>query len=326
MTFTRREWLVAISGAAAAGRFPAAAATSKPMRGAFIIMATPYKDNRNKDVDFDDLTGEVDFLDRCGVQGMVWPQMASEYNFLTKDERMTGMEVLAKAAKGKTPALILGVQADDTAGMLEYARHAESLAPDGLIAMPPKKASSLDDFREYYATLCKMTKRPVFIQTTGGAEGIVPTVAFIVEMAKQFPNFGYVKEEYRPVIERMKALDKNRNNGIKAIFSGAAGRGWTYEMRLGFDGTMPGAMYADVYARLWSLHLQGKREQIREIFSRLLLMINLDQQIPGVRNYIFKKRGIFKTMVSRRMDVELSKDAEREIDYNFEALKPYLIV
>ena len=39
-----------------------------------------YKDNKNKDVDFDDLAGEVEFLDRCGVQGMVWPQMASEYS------------------------------------------------------------------------------------------------------------------------------------------------------------------------------------------------------------------------------------------------------
>lgn len=326
MTLSRREWLFALAGAAAAPSVPAIGAPSKPMRGAFIIMATPYKDNKQKDLDFGDLAGEVDFLDRCGVQGMVWPQMASEYNLLTKAERIEGMTVLAKAAKGKKPALILGVQADDTAAMLEYARHAESLAPDGLIAMPPKKASSLDDFREYYRALCKTTSRPVFIQTTGGAGGIEPTVEFVVGLAKEFPNFGYVKEEYRPVIERMIEFDRNRDKGIKSIFSGAAGRGWTYEMRLGFDGTMPGAMFADVYARLWSLHLQGKREQIREIFSRLLLMINLDQQIPGVRNYIFKKRGIFKTMVSRRMEVKISKDAEREIDYNFEALKPYLTV
>lgn len=326
MTLSRRDWMIAVAGATAARAFPATAVTSKPMRGAFIIMATPYKDNRKKEVDFEDLAREVDFLDRCEVQGMVWPQMASEYNFLTKEERMQGMEVLAKAAKGRKPALVLGVQADDTAAMLEYAKHAESLAPDGLIAMPPKKASSLDDFREYYRALCKTTERPVFIQTTGGAEGIDPTVDFIVGLAKEIPNFGYIKEEYRPVIERMLELEKNRDKGIKSIFSGAAGRGWTYEMRLGFDGTMPGAMYADVYARLWSLHLQGKRELIREIFSRLLLMINLDQQIPGVRNYIFKKRRIFKTMVSRRMDVKISKDAEREIDYNFEALKPYLKV
>ena len=44
----------------------------KPLRGAFMILATPYTEG--KAIDFDDLEREVEFLDRCGVQGMVWPQ------------------------------------------------------------------------------------------------------------------------------------------------------------------------------------------------------------------------------------------------------------
>ena len=59
-------------------------------------MGTPYTES--KAVDFDDLEGEVDFMHRSGVQGMVWPQMASEYSNLTEDERMQGMEVIAKAS------------------------------------------------------------------------------------------------------------------------------------------------------------------------------------------------------------------------------------
>jgi dihydrodipicolinate synthase/N-acetylneuraminate lyase len=141
------------------------------MEGAFVITATPYTET--KAVAFEDLAAEVDFLDRCGVQGMVWPQSASEYTELTEDERMQGMEVLGKRARGKKPALVLGVQADGEEEMLRYARHAEQLAPDAVIAMPPKEADSLDDFRHYYRSLCKkVAKRPVFIQTNNGAEGI----------------------------------------------------------------------------------------------------------------------------------------------------------
>jgi hypothetical protein len=40
----------------------------------------------------------------------------------------------------------------------------------------------------------------VFIQTSGGAPSVEPTVEFIVEMAERFPNFGYVKEEHEPVV------------------------------------------------------------------------------------------------------------------------------
>ena len=294
------------------------------MEGAFIIMGTPYRED--KAVDFDDLAGEVDYLHRAGVQGMVWPQMASEYAYLTQDERMRGMEVLAKASKGKRPALVLGVQADNRKQMLAYARHAEKLQPDALIAMPPKEAESLDDYRAYYRALCKLAKRPVFIQTTGGASGIEPTVEFILEMAREFSNFGYIKEEYKPVVERCLELSKHKPELIKAVFSGAAGKGWTYEMRLGFDGTMPGAMFADVYALLWELHKKDDRAKLREVFSKLLLMVNLDQQIPGVRNYVFQKRGIFKTTVSRRGDYSWTEAQKAEIDWNLDGLRPYFRV
>ena len=288
-----------------------------------MILSTPY--TMSKAVDYEDLAGEVDFLDRCGVQGMVWPQLASEYSLLTKEERFRGMEVLAKAARGKTPALVLGVQGNDTETMLQYARHAEELAPDAMIAIPPKKAKSLEDFRAYYRALCRLTKRPVFIQTSGGAAGIEPTVEFIVELARELPNFGYIKEEHEPVIPRMKALAAHRPNPIKSVFGASHGLGWPYEIRLGFDGTITGgAMYGDVYAQLWKLHLQNKSEEKRNLFSKLLLMLNLDRQIPGVRLYVLKKRKVFKTAVSRRRDHTFTAEAIAEIEHNFEALKPYL--
>jgi 4-hydroxy-tetrahydrodipicolinate synthase len=320
--YTRRQLLSGLGVAALHPRLAAASAPDKPMRGIFIIMATPY--TMSKAVDYEDLAREVDFLDRCGVQGMVWPQLASEYSQLTKQERMRGMEVLAQAAKGKKPALVLGVQGADKAAALEYAEKALALAPDALIAIPPTEAKSLNDFRDYYRALARATNRPLFIQTTGGAKGVVPEVEFLVELANEFPHCGYIKEEHEPVIDRMKALARHRP-AVKAVFSGAAGKGILYEMRLGFDGTMPGAPYSDIYAKIWSLYQSGKHDQARDLFGRLMLIINTDQQIPGTRPYIMKKRGVFKTTISRQRSVELSPEAMAEIDFNFAALKSELI-
>src|SRR3954464_1552084 len=117
---TRRAWLSSIAAVSLAN-----ASASKPMRGIFVIMATPFTESGA--VDYEDLEREVDFLVRCGVHGMVWPQLASEYAYLSKDERMRGMDVLAKASRGKPPALVLGVQGANVETALRYLRKAEEL-------------------------------------------------------------------------------------------------------------------------------------------------------------------------------------------------------
>ena len=292
------------------------------MRGAFIIMATPFTDSGA--VDFGDLAREVQFLQRCRVQGMVWPQLASEYEELTREERMEGMRVIAEAARRGSAALLLGVQADTPAEAVQYARYAESLQPDGLIAMPPRRAQGLHEFMVYFRALAQVTRRPFFIQPTGGAEGIEPTLEFLLELAREFPHMAYVKEEQAPVLTRVRRLLEHRPP-IRAVFTGAAGRGWLYEMRYGVDGTMPGAMFADIYAQIWEHHVSGNAAGARELFAKLLLMLNCMEQIPATRYYLMKKRGIFKTMRSRqRSQVTLTTIEQEEIDFRFEILRPHL--
>ena len=334
--YSRRECLAILAGGAAvsqvrAARVDAAVATSKPMRGAFMILSTPF--TASGAVDWEDLAREVAFVDRCGAQGMVWPQGSSGLASLTKDERFRGMEVLARAIQGKKAALGLGVQGANTQEMLEYARRAEALAPDALIAMPPSAGTSMDDYREYFRALAHVTTRPVIVQTSGGARNLPPSTDLIVELAREFPNFGYVKEESAPVVERMKALVRQRPP-MRSVFGAEFGQGWLYEMRLGLDGVITGnAMYADLMARIWDLHERGRTDEVRDAYSKFLLMRNLNQQIPGADLYVMKKRGVFKTTVTRRsaegsaftpMDLHLSPDAVDEIEYRFAALKPYL--
>ena len=72
--YTRREWLAALGAATVASRVrPLALATgSEPMQGAFMILSTPY--TTANELHHEDLANQVDFLDRCGVHGFVWPQ------------------------------------------------------------------------------------------------------------------------------------------------------------------------------------------------------------------------------------------------------------
>jgi hypothetical protein len=113
------------------------------------------------------------------------------------------------------------------------------------------------------------------------------------------------------------------------VFGANFADGWLYEMRLGLDGVITGnAMYADLMATMWKLHEQGKHDQVRDAYSKFLLMRNLGQQVPGADLYIMKKRGVFKQTITRREDgikhFEFAPEAILEIEFRYAALKPYL--
>jgi 4-hydroxy-tetrahydrodipicolinate synthase len=334
INYTRRECLAILASAVSLPtvlRPRLVHAAGKPMRGAFMILSTPYTDAGA--VDWDDLARELEFVDRCGAHGAVWPQGSSGVANLTKDERLRGMEVLAKATQGKKTALVLGVQGKDTPEMLEYARKAEALAPDAMIAMPPSGAKAVEEYREYFRALAQVTKRPIIIQTSGGARDLPPPVDLIVSLAREFPHLGYVKEESAPVLERMTAEIAQRPP-LTSVFGASFATGWLYEMRLGLDGVITGnAMYADLMARMWAFHERGQLEPLRDAFSKFLLMRNLSAQIPGADLYVMKKRGIFKTTAARSggagpaarvSTLKLTPDQIAEIEYRFAALAPYL--
>ncbi|NUQ61655.1 MAG: dihydrodipicolinate synthase family protein [Pirellulales bacterium] len=320
-----------------------AALADPKIQGPFPILTTPF--TASGAVDFDALANQARFVDCCGCPGMIWPQSGDSIDLLTRDEKFRGMEVLADAVRGRRTALCLGVQGTDTADMLLFARHAEKLAPAAIISRPPDSGRTEDDMRQYWHALAAVARRPVIIQTTGGVayKGPPPSLALLIELAKGFSHFGYIKEEASPVIARTRALLAARPP-IRRVFSARGGLGWLYESRLGTQGLITErAVYADVLTRIWELQQSGSDPAaLRDAYSKFLLMTNLSETHPGgglrgIQLYLWKKRGVFQTMVSRHYgpggsipaspifsELELTKEDIAEIEYRFEALKPYL--
>jgi 4-hydroxy-tetrahydrodipicolinate synthase len=305
----------------------------KPMRGVMPIVVTPYTPGGA--VDYEDLARQMVFYDRCGCTGGAWPQGNGDLLLLSKDERLKGMKVIANACRSRKVASVLGVQAATKAEMLEYARYAERLEPDALIAMPPSAEQTESAYHDYFAALATLSKRPIFIQTTitGEPKALAPSVELMVRLAREFPHLGHIKEETSPLVTRMKAEVAQRPP-LKSVFGATGGDGWLYELRLGLDGEMTAqGMYADVMVAIWTLYQNGRREQAADAFSKLLLMKNCEAQIPGTERYIFKKRGIFKSTAARRgapkgqvVIRDLPPDALAEVEFRYATLKPYLKV
>jgi dihydrodipicolinate synthase/N-acetylneuraminate lyase len=253
------------------------------------------------------------------------------------------MELLAETTRGlKTTALCLGVNGKDTDDMLIYARHAKKIQSTAIISRPPDTGQTQNDLREYYRALAAVIKdRPVMIQTTVRKGGATPSVELLIDLAKEFPNFGYVKEETTPVVQRMQELLASPS--IRRVFSAHGGFGWLYQSRVGTEGLVTERLaYADVLAQIWDLMQSGSDPaRLKDLFSKFLLMINLSVTHPGdLRGYslhLLKMRGVFRTMVSREYgpngvtpdkpivkDLTLSDEEVAEVEWRFDSLRPFL--
>jgi 4-hydroxy-tetrahydrodipicolinate synthase len=320
LNLNRREFLGTLA-AAGALTVPVAAAAKEPWAGVFIIMQTPFLDN--KEIDGDSLKREVDFLVRCGVQGMVWPAGAGETAKLSHEERLKYSKVIVDQARGRTPVMI-GVHASNKGEAAEYARHAEQMGADGMLALSQTDGTSdLTVITAYFTAITRASKLPLCIQVSSPAL----SVDYLIGLARKLPTFRYVKEEQDPVPHRVSRYVKEAP-GLLVPMTGGGARNFLNEMARGSRGTMPGAGFADIQAQIWEWYQAGKKKESRDLFGKMLMMAVLEQSTGYVlQKEILRRRGVFKTIVMRE-ERKGGMDAGdlHELDEIFEVLRPYFRV
>jgi 4-hydroxy-tetrahydrodipicolinate synthase len=290
---SRRELLHRLGAGAVATYFAPAgvvagpAADAKPMAGIFPIAQTPFTESGK--LDMDSLVEELRFIHRGGVHGFVWPQLASEWDTLTEDERLAGAEALGAAAGKLRPTLVLGVQAPTSATAVKYAKHAEKAGANAIISLPPAGENDSKALLAYYREIGSATSLPLFVQAVGQM-----SVDTIVEMYRAIPTLRYVKDEAGQPLQRIRALREKTSDELK-VFTGGHGRMLIDEMVRGFAGTMPAASFADVYALSWDLWHGAKKSEAVTAFANAAVLIHEISAYEDGMKYILELRGVFRT-------------------------------
>jgi 4-hydroxy-tetrahydrodipicolinate synthase len=305
----RRQFLQTAAGSLIAAKL---SADSKPLRGIFPIMQTPYTESG--DLDTQTLAKEVKFLDRVGAHGVVWPQLASEWSELKPEERSAGAESIMAAAKGARCAVVLGVQGPDVEAARRYARQAEKLGPDAIIALPPRDASNLDRVADYYRAIAKECALPLIVQTIGDM-----SVEFVLRLRKDIPTLRFVKDEAGHTLSRISEYRRVASDLV--VFTGAHGKTMIDELSRGASGTMPAAPFADLYVQLWNYWQAGQREQAMEDLARISLLVNQISAygMPSMK-FILHLRGVFPNWHCRGKaeDAHFDAEAQRSVRETYE--------
>jgi dihydrodipicolinate synthase/N-acetylneuraminate lyase len=289
-------------------------------RGSFAIPMTPF-DEKDR-IDEDVLRAELEFCIRAGTRGLVVPVMVSEFFILSEEERRLMMRIATDVSAGRVP-VVANVAAVNTPLAVSYARYAQEVGADAVIAMPPYiQRPDWDNIKTYFKAISDAVNVPVWIQNAGMASLSLDQV---ITLCTEIENVSWVKEEVDPSPRRIGDLVERNCPAVKGVMGGAGGRYMITERARGSKGVIHACQFCDMVQDIYDLLDEDKDVEAGDLFEHLLPGLILE----GLMGMAFSKeimvrRGVFKNNIMRLNAHPLDKNDMIEIDRVWERIQPYL--
>lgn len=257
---------------------------------------------------------QVAFCIEAGAHGMVYPVLASEFQFLSDRERQRMVEVVVGEAAGQIP-VITGVAGPTQQIAVEHAAWAKRVGADAVIAMPPYIAvATPDEIFDYYRAIGAAADMPVMIQHAATGPGV--DVAFLKRLLSEVEQVRYIKEEMIPSAHNISGLLDANLDDCWGVFGGAWCRWMMSELERGANGFMPSVEVVDIHVQIWNAFQSGDRAGARAIFNQLSPFIHLTFSL-GLRlvKETLVRRGVLQTANMRQPGVGKLDEADfQELD------------
>lgn len=271
---------------------------STMLRGTFPVLPTPFADGG--EVDLASLQRVVDYVLGCGVDGVVFPGLASEYDQLTKDERLSLTEQIGVLLDGKVP-FVVGASAATPELAIEFAIAGENAgAACAMVLAPAALASDLTAMERFFEKLAGSTAIPIMLQNAPAPMGAGLSVKNVVKILQKVPRIEYVKEETMPCGQRIEQIIARAPKSLKGVFGGAGGRHVIDELNRGSLGTFPASEVTEVHAAVVKAHRQNDSVKARDLFQRMLPILNMQAVYRcSLTKEVLRQRGFVDSAMVR---------------------------
>ena len=289
------------------------------LRGVLPVFLTPWLEDET--LDQETLEREIAWLYDCGANGIVMA-MVSETLRLDSEER----EALAAAAcrLGKDRGVVvISVGAESSKVAERYARHAESVGADAVMAIPPVSIGIGEgELLAYYTRIIEAIGLPVIVQDASGYVGKPMPIGMQARLLEEFgPERVQYKPEASPIGPKLSEL-RDATKGRARVFEGTGGMALVDSFKRGVAGTMPGADLIRGLVPLWKALEAGDADKADRIHGPLAALVSMQTSLDGflaVEKHLLVRQGIFKNTlvrgpVSFRLDAETIREVERQFD------------
>lgn len=281
------------------------------LTGVFPVLPTPFRET-DRMVDERDFIAVADFVAGSGAAGAVFPAVASEYQFLSEEERRRLLPLAARALSGRA-IFVAGCSAPRLDQVLRHCEHAREIGADVAMVMArPELGESASRLSRAFQEIGKAAP-PLILQNAPSPTGMDLSPAQVAEIAAAVPAVRWVKEEGLPSGHKISAILELAGGHLEGVMGGMGGRNLTDELARGACGTMPASEMPDLHSALFRRFAAGDADGAEELFAASLPLLTMQSVFRSrLTKHILRMRGVVRSVGVRADFPEMDKrDGER---------------
>ena len=295
------------------------------LRGVLPVIPTLF--TRENTIDLAAQKIVVAFALKHGASAVVCPAVASEYNFLSLEERKTLVSLVVDEVNGLVP-IIGGASAQTVEEAVAAANDCLSFGIRHLMIMAPKSlGKDVEKHKEFFANITRQVGNDVriILQNAPDPIGAGLSAAAIIELVQANSAIRYVKEETLPSGPAITALGTCDIDHLIGVIGGGGSRYIIDELNRGALAAMPAIEILDLHVAIFNAHASGDAARARMLYRDSLPLL-VSQLIYRMRltKYVLAKRGIPNDVVVRAPLPEMDEHTKQDIDVMIEDLQEVL--
>jgi 4-hydroxy-tetrahydrodipicolinate synthase len=295
------------------------------INGVFPVLPTPFAPDGAPDVAA--FLRLADFAIEAGVDGVVFPGMASEVETMSGAERGALVAALGAHLGGRVP-FIVGASHADPAESAARAREGQAAgAVAAMIMAPPQAGQDIAKHVAFYAAVAEAAPGiAIMLQNAPAPNGAGLSPEAVAAITAQVPAIRTVKEETLPCGQHVTRI-LNVATTLDGVMGGAGARFILDELARGACGTMPALELADAHVALWRAWQRGDRAEARRIYTLTLplLAFQMTFRIRATKE-VLKRRGLLPHTGARAAGPKLDAGDMAEIGELLATAAPTLAI
>lgn len=268
--------------------------TERAYSGVWPVAPTPFTESGA--VDYDGMRRVIDCMVDQGVDGICILANFSEQFLLSDEERASLTRVCLEHADGRVPVIVTASHFS-TAIVEARAREAAAMGAAMIMLMPPYHGALLradeEGVFEHFEKAAQAGGIPIMVQDAP-LSGVTLSVPFLVRLASEIEQVKLFKIETPQAAAKLRALIAAGGDAIEGPFDGEEAITLIPDLDAGATGSMTSATLPDLIRPAVTAHLQGQRDEAKEIYARLLPLINFENRQCGWRSCkaVMKEGGV----------------------------------